>query len=174
MLCDFCQEREAAFYIEQTGMNNAKRTVHLCLECAEERGVSPDPISIGKSVGALFAELATILKKAKEADSHECPVCGTSLLSIKRTMRVGCPECYAIFKNDITDLLKKQGVTSTYNGTMPQRLRHFKSVLTDRIQIQTKLEESLRKEDYEKAAIYRDYLKALEKQPVAGGNDSDD
>ena len=171
MLCDFCQERDAVFYIEQTTMNNTKRTLHICLECAEERGVTPDPRSIEKCVGSLFAELARIAQKAREADNHECPVCGTSLLSIKRSMRVGCPECYAIFKNEISTLLKKQGVNGSYSGSMPQRLRNFKSVLTDRIQIQTKLEESLKNEDYEKAAIYRDYLKALEKQPVAGGGD---
>ena len=37
--------------------------------------------------------------------------------------------------------------------------------------IQGKLEESLKREDYEKAAVYRDYLKALEKSPVSGGED---
>ena len=54
---------------------------------------------------------------------------------------------------------------------MPNRLSTFRSVLTDRIALQAKLEESIKNEDYEKAAIYRDYLKALEKSPVAGGED---
>lgn len=171
MTCDFCQERDAAFYIEQTGMNNVKRTLHICLECAEARGVTPDPRSVESRVGSLFEELSRIVQRAREADSRECPVCGTSLLSIKRNLRVGCPECYAIFKDNISALLRKQGVSGSYSGSMPQRLRSFKSVLTDRIQIQAKLEESLKKEDYEKAAIYRDYLRALEKQPVAGGGD---
>ena len=92
------------------------------------------------------------------------------MLFRSRSLQAGCPECYAVFKNEISDLLKKQGVTAGYTGSMPRRLAKFKSVLTDRIQIQAKLEESLKKEDYEKAAVYRDYLKALEKQPVAGGN----
>lgn len=171
MTCDFCRDREAVFYIEQTGLNNVKRTLHICMECATERGISPDPQSIEKSVGTLFAELARVLQQEKEADSKVCPVCGTSLQFIKRNMRTGCPECYAIFKTEIEQLLKKQGITGNYSGSMPRRLRSFKSVLTDRIQIQAKLEESLQNEDYEKAAIYRDYLKALEKTPVAGGGD---
>ena len=56
-----------------------------------------------------------------------------------------------------------------YTGTMPNRLRNFRSVLNDRIVLRTKLEESLKKEEYEKAALYRDYLRALEKTHVAGG-----
>ena len=52
---------------------------------------------------------------------------------------------------------------------MPKRLKNFHSVLNDRIVLKSKLEESIKNEDYEKAAIYRDYLKALEKSPVSGG-----
>lgn len=51
---------------------------------------------------------------------------------------------------------------------MPNYVKGFRSVLTDRILLQSKLEESIEKEDYEKAAVYRDYLKALEKTSVAG------
>ena len=54
---------------------------------------------------------------------------------------------------------------------MPKRLDTFRSVLTDRIALQGKLEESLKNEDYEKAAVYRDYLRALEKSPVNGNDD---
>ena len=43
------------------------------------------------------------------------------------------------------------------------------SALTDRIWLRTKLEESVANEDYEKAALYRDRLKALEKCAVADG-----
>ena len=71
----------------------------------------------------------------------------------------------------VRDILSKQGIKGPYKGVMPNRLSTFRSVLTDRIALQAKLEESIKNEDYEKAAIYRDYLKALEKSPVAGGED---
>lgn len=172
MICDFCHEREAVFFIEQSGPSS-RRQLTICMECALERGVTADPRSLEKSIGGLFAELARITSKMTEQDKKVCPVCGTSLLSIKRTQRVGCPECYAVFKQDVSELLKKQGVESAYTGSMPRRLAKFKSVLTDRIQIQAKLEDSLRKEDYEKAAVYRDYLRALEKKPVAGTDEGE-
>ena len=51
---------------------------------------------------------------------------------------------------------------------MPHRLASVHSVLTDRIMLQNKLNAAVEREDYEKAAMYRDYLKALEKNPVYG------
>ncbi|MBQ3671648.1 MAG: UvrB/UvrC motif-containing protein [Treponema sp.] len=170
MICDLCNKREAILYIEQAN-EGGKRKLNLCYECAKENGVSPDSKTIGKSLALLFDAFLGRPKKVSPDDSHLCPVCGTSLTTIKTIRRAGCPECYAIFKNDIAELYKQMGITAPYTGTMPRRLKNFKSVLTDRIVLQAKLEESLKREDYEKAAIYRDYLKALEKSPVAGGDD---
>lgn len=170
MLCDFCHQKESAFFIEQTA-NGINRKINLCMDCAIAKGVTPDPRFLERSVGGLFAELARVSGELKKESGPRCPVCGTSLLSIKKTRSVGCPECYSIFKDEIFALLKEGGVSGAYSGSMPRRLRAFRSVLTDRIDLQAKLEASLKNEDYEKAAIYRDYLKALEKSPVSGGDD---
>jgi protein arginine kinase activator len=166
MLCDFCHEREAVFFIEQVGPSS-RRKLNICMECAVKRGITPDPQSLEKSVGGLFAELSNVSKQIAEEDTRVCPVCGTSLASIRKTNRLGCPECYSIFKKEIADMLKSVGQTGSYTGSMPRRLATFRSVLTDRIELQSKLETALKNEDYEKAAIYRDYLRAIEKSPVA-------
>ncbi|MBQ6781124.1 MAG: UvrB/UvrC motif-containing protein [Treponema sp.] len=167
-ICDFCHTNNAVFFIEQVNPQG-KRKLNLCMECAAKNGVTPDPKSLEKSVGGLFAQLAKISKKLAEEESRVCPVCGTSLAIVRRTRHAGCPECYAIFKDDIQLILKNLGADGQYTGSMPNRLRNFRSVLNDRIVLRTKLEESLKKEDYEKAALYRDYLRALEKRPVSGG-----
>jgi len=169
MLCDICGENEAVLYIEQTNANT-KRKLNLCFECAREHGVSPDSKTIGKSLSLLFDSLLKTKSQAKAEDTRLCPVCGASVSEIKLTRKAGCPECYSIFRNEVNEVFNKIGVLPPYKGTLPKRLKNFRSVLTDRIVIQAKLEESLKKEDYEKAAVYRDYLKALEKSPVAGGD----
>lgn len=166
IICDVCNKREAKLYIEQAN-ELGKRKLNLCDECAKENGVFPD----SKTLATLFDAFLGRPRKISADDSRLCPVCGTSLTTIKTLRRAGCPECYAIFKDDIARLHKQMGISAPYTGTMPRRLKHFKSVLTDRIVLQAKLEESLKREDYEKAAIYRDYLKALEKSPVAGCDD---
>lgn len=168
MLCDLCGENEAVLFIEQTNANT-KRKLNLCFECAREHGVSPDSKTIGRSLAALFDSILGRKNFTKTEDNRLCPVCGSSVKEIKMTRKAGCPECYAIFKTEVKDVFKKIGVLAPYKGTLPKRLKNFRSVLTDRIVIQAKLEESLKREDYERAAVYRDYLKALEKSPVSGG-----
>lgn len=168
MICDLCGENDAVLFIEQTN-ENTKRKLNLCFECARLNGVSPDSKTIGRSLALLFDSLLGRNKAQKTTEDKLCPVCGTSLSEIKMVRRTGCPECYSIFKNDVNEIFSKIGVLPPYKGTLPKRLKNFRSVLTDRIVIQAKLEESLKREDYEKAAVYRDYLKALEKSPVSGG-----
>ena len=169
MLCDLCGENEAVLYIEQSNANS-KRKLNLCVECARANGVSPDSKTIGRSLAMLFDSLLGKNKiQPKKEDNRVCPVCGSSVREITMLRQAGCPECYSVFKNETIESFKKISVIPPYKGSLPKRLKNFRSVLTDRIIIQAKLEESLKREDYERAALYRDYLKALEKSPVAGG-----
>lgn len=168
MLCDFCKKNEATIYLEQLNAQGQKKKINICTECAIARGIGPDPQSLGQVVN-LFNELSETAKKLAEINNRLCPVCGRKLGEIKRTGKVGCPECYAVFKNEIRFFLNKNGAKELYKGTMPARLSSFHSVLTDRIALQNKLNFAVEHEDYEKAAMYRDYLKALEKNPISSG-----
>ena len=49
---------------------------------------------------------------------------------------------------------------------MPDRLANSNSVLVNRMQLKEKLEQSVAQEEYEKAAMYRDRLKMLDKIAV--------
>ena len=98
-------------------------------------------------------------------------MCGTKLGDIRKTGKTGCPECYAIFKNEIRKSLENNGVKGVFKGTMPARLSTVHSVLNDRVILQNKLNDAIEREDYEKAAMYRDYLKALENHAVSDGSD---
>ena len=69
MICDFCHEREAVIFMEQTSTDGSRRKINICLECAMERGISPDPKSIESSIGNLFRELANVSKKISEREN---------------------------------------------------------------------------------------------------------
>lgn len=164
MLCNFCHKNEAVFFIEQVNKEGSRR-ISICMECAVKYGISPDPKTIQQSISSLFAEVA---KSDIDPDTQKlCPVCGCSLAVIKKTGKAGCPECYAIFKNEIAENMQERNIKGPYTGSLPLRIAGFHSRLTDRVDIQAKLEESVRNEDYEKAAVYRDYLKALDKPAVS-------
>ncbi len=107
-----------------------------------------------------------------------CPVCGTSLEQIIGTIKtgtdsgipktsvpiikkIGCAECYNTFEDEFSILYK---VSAEYKGSLPKRLKGYRSVLTDRMDLRVKLDAAVEHEEYEKAALYRDYLKILEKK----------
>lgn len=170
MLCDICHKNEAVLFLEQVSLSG-KIKVNLCMNCSVKYGLSPDPKAVEKSLGSLFSDLAKKSNLLAEDKSRLCPVCGQNLADIKRYGLTGCPECYSIFKNEIKDFLKNSGAKVNYTGSMPSRLRSFRSRLTDRMDLQAKLEDSIKTENYEKAAMYRDFLRALENQSVADGSD---
>ncbi len=172
MLCDICHKNNAVLFLEQVG-TSGKIKVNLCMQCAVKYGLSPDPKAVEKSLGSLCNDLAKKSQIISADKARLCPVCGQNLADIKTYGFTGCPECYSIFKNEIKDLLHSYGAEVNYTGSMPSRLRSFRSRLTDRMDLQTKLEDSIKSENYEKAAMYRDFLRALEKQSVADGSDLD-
>ena len=100
-----------------------------------------------------------------------CRVCGMTYEQISKTQKIGCAECYYTFAEEFKKTLKKYGITSSYKGSFPKKIKGYKSTLTSRVEMQFKLEEALQKEEYEKAAFYRDYLKVLNRE--AYNNDSE-
>lgn len=157
MICDICGVRDAMVMVQQVS-NNVRKEVHLCLQCAAQRGLSANNGKLEMSLAGLFDSISN----ARRNQRH-CPVCGTSSGELAKHRRLGCPECYNIFAEELRRTLEEKGVAGTYTGSMPHRLANFKSVLVDRMQLKVKLEQSVAQEEYEKAAMYRDRLKALDK-----------
>lgn len=162
MLCDLCGSRKAVIFVQQVTASG-KKEIHICEQCAAEQGVDSSSENIGINLQNLVNGFAP--------ERKVCSVCGRSIDDIRKTGNVGCPECYAAFQSEIRSLLQKSGAEFPYTGSMPKKLAYFRSILTDRIAIQTKLQASIENEDYEKAAKYRDFLRALETPAVTGADD---
>lgn len=90
-----------------------------------------------------------------------CCGCGSTYEDIRKSQNIGCAECYYTFAEEFRDSLKKHGIKETYRGSLPKRLKGYNSTLVDKMTMQIKLEEALQAEEYEKAALYRDYLRVL-------------
>lgn len=166
MICDMCRSNEAIIYVEQTSRLGIKK-VNLCRSCAMSCGISPESQEIDRQIGSLFKQMQQIKREQALRDDSACPVCGQLRSEIMLTGKLGCPECYSIFKTEINDYFTEKKITARYSGSMPHRLANFRSVLTDRAVIREKLDAAVKNEDYEKAAFYRDYLHAIEKKAVA-------
>lgn len=159
-LCDFCHEREAALFIEQVGGDD-NRKIKVCMECAIERGFSPDPENIRESMATFIQNVEKEKRQAAEDKMTLCPSCGRSLADVKLLGRLGCPACYEAFRSYIASVMQKRGKKTLYTGSLPRSVGQFRSPVTDRLDLQNKEQEAVKNEDYEKAAFYRDCIKAL-------------
>lgn len=91
-----------------------------------------------------------------------CRGCGCTYDDIVETQTIGCPECYYEFKEEFMETLNGLGQNGSYKGSLPEHVAGYRSILVDKMLLQQKLEQAVENEEFEKAALYRDYLRALE------------
>jgi len=171
MLCDNCGEREAQIHLTQI-VDNTVTTMHLCEQCAAEKGVETGasvakyPLSdflasLGKSAGT---------EQADAAPGVACPFCGGTLKDFRETGRLGCARCYSTFEPHLRDLLRRlhgssrhageayAGATGAVDAPAPEAAARPPEVGDLREQLKRAVEA----ENFELAAELRDKLKVLE------------
>lgn len=170
MKCEICGEHDAIIHIQQI-IGNDKLDFHLCEDCAKKKGISKGKEKLELSLPELLAGLID-LKDFEEDSGGEkktCPNCGTSRDDFKKSGKIGCVECYNTFNKDIVRMLRKLSGTSRHKGKYPSRLKSYKSFLIDREILKQKLEEAVKREDYEAAATIRDKILRLEQVTLGKG-----
>lgn len=92
----------------------------------------------------------------------QCTYCGTKFDDFLNNQILGCPYCYQTFEVEIQQILEKNIDFKHYKGLLPDKKADSTSSVITKEFIQAKLDSAVENEDYEKAAFYRDFLKALE------------
>lgn len=170
--CQICGKR-ASIYLTQI-INGQATDLALCETCAREKGLF-DPQSLTfaekffpeafkKKVDKLVKEL--ISREGEDAQSFqarqysgdmltECPACHFTLEDFRRCGRLGCPDCYTVFAQEITaEQQADDEATSTVSDTE-------ESIAIRRSKLEQQLQAAINREDYETAAALRDELKKL-------------
>lgn len=174
MLCDLCHKNDAYIYIEKS-FSDGKKRICLCITCASSHGIVASKVSCSEqSVESVFNDFIEKNEEYNPLSKKLCPGCGRSLFDIKKYWKTGCPECYCVFANEIKEEMAKKSIKVQWKGSFPKRLKGFRSNITDRNDIQMKMNEAVAMENYEKAAVYRDFLRALERGAVFDGNYEDE
>ena len=172
MICQLCSENKAEIFIEAESVFKKKK-VGICKDCAHRYGIDSQQKSpeFKSKIEKLFLDVEKKLRLTDEDSKKICPLCSTSLFEIKNNSVLGCPNCYSFFKDEIKLLIQKNANDAAYSGTAPENSKNQEDFLLNRMQIEQKLNESIQKEEYEKAAVYRDYLNDLDKNLLKKEND---
>jgi len=187
MLCEKCKIREANIQYTEV-VNGVKKEHHFCAQCAKEMdfGVYAAIFDGEFPLGKLLSGLLGIEDTEKGPDKLSqiaCPTCGTSYSEFVKDSRFGCADCYSVFGPLMEDSIKQLQGSLMHTGKTPvyQRMDQLdqsqypdeagsdiSSHKDELFELDAKLKEALRFEDYETAAVCRDRIKELKK-----GNEGD-
>ncbi|MDR2006853.1 MAG: UvrB/UvrC motif-containing protein [Acidaminococcales bacterium] len=166
MLCEKCKNKPATVYI--TKLINGQKTEHmLCIDCARKEHALPEGLETGPvSVDSLlkgFFGASQVSVPGPQAESAVCPVCGMTMPKLAECGRFGCNECYKVFDDAALRTIKHIHGRKRHIGKIPARVGGAFSMRRKIVDLRTKLETHVSREEYEEAAKLRDEIKRLEK-----------
>jgi len=164
MLCDSCRERQAVINLTQVE-HDSKVTLHLCEQCAQEKGVETGVTVLKSPLGGFITAMgkgaANVLPTA--ADGLRCASCGATLKDFRESGRLGCAQCYEAFDSHLRDLLRRLHGSSQHVGE-----RYVSPGEGDAdprhqlLDLKEQLRRAVENENFELAAELRDRIRVLE------------
>ncbi|MDD3839500.1 MAG: UvrB/UvrC motif-containing protein [Clostridia bacterium] len=163
MYCDKCKKNVATVHYTKI-INGQKTEVHLCQQCAKESGEFAlfTPFSINDLLsGFLDAGYDSQLDYGYTS-TIKCESCGMSYDDFKKHGRLGCSDCYASFDSRLLPLIRKIHGNVQHIGKVPRKAGDHVRLKRERTSLKNKLQEAIKKEEFEKAAEIRDKIKEIE------------
>ena len=180
MLCQNCGKNEVTFKYTQV-INGVKKELNLCDNCARELGFKDInfnmPISFSSFLSDFFNDYSdNLLPSFMGTQAKECSGCGTTFDDFINSGEFGCSECYNIFEDRISPILKNlQGANrhigrgyreiapSTDNEEKASKNVEKKEKKESKLEkLQKDLQKAIKDERYEDAAKIRDEIKTME------------
>jgi protein arginine kinase activator len=158
MKCQKCHN-PATLHITEVLGDEQFEELHLCEQCANKYLYEPQQ----KGAAAKSAPSEQTAESEEGLfPQHECPLCGMKFAEFRNTGRLGCPNDYQEFREELTPLLENIHGETRHCGKTPRRLPQNKQTQSELIQLRNRLKQAVTKEDYEEAARIRDRIRSLE------------
>ena len=174
MMCDKCAKNEATFYLEQN-INGKITKLALCPECAKEyKSINYNPYASFNILGGLFQPVGYM---KRNSEIKKCTLCASTFADISKNGKVGCAECYTVFKDELNPTIKRIHGSVKHIGRKPYKAKsgcncddetgesvslNENIVPEDQIvSLKNQLNEAVLREDYETAAVLRDKIREL-------------
>lgn len=166
MTCDLCGKEEASVHLTEV-IGDQTRELHLCEDCARERGVeasSEFPAHIfGGALPELLAGLADFGMKLGEKAKLVCSQCGMTDEDFRKSGRLGCGHCYETLDRYLAPLLKRIHSFAHHVGKTPRPATSQEAGgKTQLAQLKERLKAAVAAEDFEEAVHLRDQIRAVE------------
>ena len=121
MKCSNCRQNEATVKFLQI-VNGEKTELFLCENCAEEIGIDNIDITIPMDFSSFISEFFDsfgeneLLSALTESKNEKCNNCGLSYDEFVKTGKLGCIDCYDVFRDRIDLITKNIQGSSEHKG----------------------------------------------------------
>jgi protein arginine kinase activator len=161
MVCELCHTNHATIHITEV-LNNQKKELHLCDECAKQKGVTTKiQLSLADLVGGLV-EPPKVTRQQRELMNLKCVNCGLTFQDLRQKVRLGCANCLEVFKDWLALFIEKIHGSTQHVGKVPKNADQNQKRDTELLKLKKELDEAVRKEDFELAARIRDKIRAMD------------
>lgn len=162
MLCEKCGKNNATTHI-RTVVNGVVTEHNLCGYCAAKEGYT----DIGKSqLGEMLASVfGDVLTSNSSSTALRCSCCNASFSDIAESGKVGCSECYKTFYEQLLPYLKRVHGSTKHAGKIPNKAPLMVTPAKETVEsLRMKLNELVRNEQFEEAAVIRDKIRKIEEE----------
>lgn len=165
MKCETCNENDATVHLKQM-INGETKELFVCEGCAAKQSMSAaSPLNL---VDFLFG---VGMSTANEIGSNKaCPSCGIQVCELRKNMRLGCPDCYKAFPDELMPMLEEMHEDTRHTGKVPDAQRTVSRVH----KLKRALSRAVAGEEFEQAAELRDRISAINDGRGESDSDSDD
>ena len=156
MICEKCQTAEATVFLTQI-VEGEMRKIDLCEKCAREMGVNH---ATGFNLTDLLLKGAALTAQPA-GQTKTCPHCGFGEQELRKTGRLGCPQCYEVFADIVKEAVHDAQRANQHTGKVPHNFQRSQQTEAMRGNLEQELADAIKAENYEHAAELRDRLKSL-------------
>lgn len=162
MLCDKCKKNQANVFVKEN-INGKISEQHLCSECAGGKFIKPSFDNFW-DMSAYLTNMFPSSKLQELPEEKICPVCKSSLNDIIQSGKVGCGNCYSVYETELLPNIRRIHGNVLHTGKLPaaQSAEYAKKRKLEKLQDEMK--KAIEAQNFEKAAVLRDEIKAFNKE----------
>lgn len=158
MLCQQCKKNRATVFLNEI-YNGECTSLKLCVECCAALN---EEIKLRRK--GSFTDAANLQNKVKQ-----CPKCKMIFSKYQESGLLGCPACYAVFREELLPyVLKIQGNVKHVGKVGTNSVLGLQKKLSE---LQSKLKEALARKDYVEASALNREMGSITRQIKEGVNE---
>lgn len=160
MICDVCKKNQATSHVRSV-VNGELTEMWLCSNCAKEMGYNS---FFGDMASDFSSFLGSFLGDGlpSRTSATRCTKCGSSFAEIARSGKVGCPQCYTEFYNELLPSIRKIHGNTEHTGKTASMAGPKAQIAGKLEKTKEELAKAVKAQNFELAAKLRDEIKELE------------